>query len=219
MLSILGFGSADAYVPGINNIINGGYTFVNKDGEKVKSKSLEQRIASGKDAIAAFREFKTAHDNGDSAKAAAELKTLNSNFGNFGYGYLQTPEQAIPHIGLTFYSFHIMVLLGVFFILMFLLATIYITRNSIARHKWFLWVGLWSIPLAYVASEAGWIVSEVGRQPWVIQDIMPSMAAVSRISTGSVIMTFTLFAVIFTLLLIAEIRIMLNVIKKGPEGE
>jgi cytochrome d ubiquinol oxidase subunit I len=62
-------------------------------------------------------------------------------------------------------------------------------------------------------------VAEVGRQPWVIQDLMPTMAAVTKISTGAVQVTFWLFAIIFTTLLIAEIKIMMRQIKIGPKTE
>ena len=68
------------------------------------------------------------------------------------------------------------------------------------------------LPLAYIASEAGWIVAELGRQPWAIQDMMPTLAAVSDISTGSVALTFFIFLVLFTVLLVAELRIMCKVI-------
>lgn len=70
-----------------------------------------------------------------------------------------------------------------------------------------------SIPLAYLASELGWLVAEFGRQPWVIQDLMPTTTAVSRITKESVMITFFLFAIIFTSLLIAEISIMVRQIK------
>lgn len=73
------------------------------------------------------------------------------------------------------------------------------------------------MPLAYIASEAGWIVAEMGRQPWVIQDLMPTSAAVSDISSGSVALTFFIFLALFTALLIVEINILLKQIKKGPE--
>ena len=61
---------------------------------------------------------------------------------------------------------------------------------------------MWSIPLAYLASVSGWIVAEVGRQPWTIQDLLPTVASVSRINTGSLITAFFLFVVLFTTLLI-----------------
>jgi cytochrome d ubiquinol oxidase subunit I len=82
---------------------------------------------------------------------------------------------------------------------------------------WYLRAALISIPLAYLATQFGWIVTEVGRQPWVIQDLMPTLTAVSNINTGSVKLTFALFAVLFTVLLIAEIKIMIKQIKIGPK--
>ena len=81
-----------------------------------------------------------------------------------------------------------------------------------------LWLSLWTIPLAYIASQAGWVVAEVGRQPWVIQDLLPTVAAVSMIDATSVQITFALFAAIFTALLIAEIMIMMKQIRIGPKN-
>ena len=78
-------------------------------------------------------------------------------------------------------------------------------------------MALWSIPLAYLASQAGWVVAEMGRQPWTIQDMLPVNAAVSKLETGSVQTTFFIFLVMFTILLIAEIGIMLKAIRKGVE--
>jgi len=75
---------------------------------------------------------------------------------------------------------------------------------------------LWSLPLPYIASQCGWIVAEVGRQPWVIQDYLPTLAAVSNLNVSAVQVTFWLFAAIFTALLIAEIKIMFKQIKLGP---
>ena len=65
---------------------------------------------------------------------------------------------------------------------------------------------------------AGWVVAEVGRQPWAIQDMLPVGAAISKLQTGSVQLTFFIFLLLFTVLLFAEIGIMLKAIKKGPEG-
>lgn len=82
-----------------------------------------------------------------------------------------------------------------------------------------LWVLLLCMPLAYLASQAGWIVAEVGRQPWAIQDLMPVGVAASRIASGSVATTFFIFLVLFTALLVAEISILCKQIKIGPEKE
>ena len=75
------------------------------------------------------------------------------------------------------------------------------------------------VPLAYIASESGWLVAEFGRQPWTIQDMLPVGAAVSDISAGSVALTFFIFLALFTTMLAVEINIMLKQIKKGPEAE
>ena len=91
-----------------------------------------------------------------------------------------------------------MVMLGFLFILIFGTALYLLFKGSIAISRWFLWIALLSIPLTYLASELGWVLAEVGRQPWIIQDLMSVSGAVSQIVTGSVITTFILFAVLFT---------------------
>ena len=83
-----------------------------------------------------------------------------------------------------------------------------------ARHRWMQWVAMLSVPFMWVCSEAGWVVAEVGRQPWTVQDLLPTKAAISEISSSSVITTFWMFAGIFTVLLVAEVSIMLRQISK-----
>ena len=123
----------------------------------------------------------------------------------------------MPPVALTFYSFHIMVALGTYFIALFAI-TLYLNLSK--KYKFenirvFLWVCLFTIPLGYIAAEAGWIVTEVGRQPWVIQDLMTVGVGATNLSDSNVKISFTLFAVLFTVLLIAEIKIMLKQIKIG----
>jgi cytochrome d ubiquinol oxidase subunit I len=109
-----------------------------------------------------------------------------------------------------------MVALGFWFVILFILALVFLFRNRLDSRTWFLRAAILSIPLAYLASQFGWVVTEVGRQPWVIQDMMPTLRAVSNINVGSVKITFVLFAITFTVLLIAEIKIMTKQIKIGP---
>ena len=71
--------------------------------------------------------------------------------------------------------------------------------------------------LGYIASQAGWVVAEVGRQPWAIQNLLPVGVAVTPIASGNVKTTFFIFLILFTALLIAEIGIMVKQIKIGPE--
>ena len=83
---------------------------------------------------------------------------------------------------------------------------------------WLLILGVPSFFLGLIASQAGWLVAEVGRQPWAIQDMLPVHVSATDIAATNVQITFFMFMFIFTLLLIAEIGIMLKTIKKGPEG-
>lgn len=144
---------------------------------------------------------------------------LEKHMPNFGYGHLEKPEDIVPPIALTFYTFHIMVTLGMWFIVLFALLLFFSMKREISNYRFLLKATLWSIPLGYIAAEAGWIVAEVGRQPWAIQDLMPVGIAATNIGGGNVALSFTLFAILFTTLLIAEIKIMTKQISIGPEGE
>lgn len=219
LLSFLGYHNADAFVPGVKDLIEGGYPMVNEKGETEIALSTYEKIERGKLAISALAGYKQAKDAQNDSLGRVNLEVLNANFRYFGYGYLNDPKSIIPNIPLTFYSFHIMVALGFWFILIFAVALLWVYKGNIENRRWFLWLAFITIPLAYVASMCGWIVAEVGRQPWVIQDIMPTVAAVSRIDSSAVKITFFLFLVIFTALLIAEIRIMTKQIKTGPNHD
>ena len=99
----------------------------------------------------------------------------------------------------------------------FLLVTTFVVyRKDISKPKWWLKLGILLLPLGYIASEAGWLVAEFGRQPWTIQDMMPTWVGVSDLSSGSVMLTFFLFLILFTALLFVEINILCKQIKKGP---
>lgn len=220
MLSVLARHDADAFVPGIKDIIEGRDKV---DGEWVNTVPYTDRIVRGKAAHAALARFNTAKQAGDTAAMRQAETDLKADYPFFGYGYFETPQEAIPPVGMTFYPFHIMVGVGTW-LLFFLFASLFIVRR---RQEWLTWkccgkmvfpiLAIVSVPLAYICSQCGWIVAEVGRQPWVIQDIMPTHAAISSLSVGQVVTTFCLFAVLFTLLLCAELRIMFTQIKKGPE--
>ncbi|MDR1918682.1 MAG: cytochrome ubiquinol oxidase subunit I [Tannerellaceae bacterium] len=214
MLSYFAERDINAYVPGISNLIDGGYQ--TSDGKTALS--AQEKIAKGQLAIQALANYRQAKKDKNEAVAQQARAVLDENFAYFGYGYIKNPTDLIPPIGLTFYSFRVMVILGGFFILLFIIATILSFKDKFADKRWLHWVCLWTIPLAYIASQAGWVVAEVGRQPWAIQDILPTSAAVSKLATSSVQLTFFLFLTLFTILLIAELGIMIKTIKKGPDS-
>ena len=212
MLSFLTDRNFNAFVPGITDLIDGGY----QTGQG-KALSAQEKIARGKIAIQALADYRKATKDKDTEAAKLHRATLERNFEYFGYGYIKDPAKLIPSVPLTFYSFRVMIILGGYFILLFMVVLLFNRKEKFLKHKWLQWTCLFSIPLAYLAGQAGWVVAEVGRQPWAIQDLMPTGIAVSKLSTSSVQVTFFLFLILFTVLLIAEIRIMMKAIKKGPD--
>ncbi len=215
LLSLMGHRNLNAFVPGINDIIEGGYTL--KDG--TTALSFEEKRVRGKKAIEALANFQVAKDEGRDYELAGFETTLKENFAYFGYGYLDNPEQTIPNVPLLFYTFRVMVMIGFYFILLFSIVWYFNRKKTLLKNRWILHISLWSLPLVYISGQAGWIVAEVGRQPWTIQDLLPVQTAVSSVQTSSVITTFALFFIMFTVLLIAEVRIMVKQIKKGPEED
>ena len=208
-LSLLAFNDPNAFVPGIKDLV---------EGNKARNiLSLSEKMAMGKIAIQSLADYRNATKAKDTLKAAGAKKTLDANFKYFGYGYIENAHQTIPNVALTYYSFHIMVVLGFWFVLFFIITLYLVYNDKIQDSRLWLKLSILGFPLALIASEAGWIVAELGRQPWVIQDLMPTMAAVSKISAGTVQVTFWLFAVVFTALLAAEIGIMTKQIKLGPK--
>jgi cytochrome d ubiquinol oxidase subunit I len=213
MLSYMAFLDPNAYVPGIRDLVNG--------NPEHNILSYKERSLKGKISIQSLAEYKNAKKAGNDSLAKAALIRFQENYSHFGYGYYadRNVNELVPDVPGTFYSFRIMVFLGLHFLALFIVVLILSLKNKIDKKRFILQTALWTIPLAYLASIFGWIVAEVGRQPWVIQDIMPTISAVSQIKASAVTLTFIMFAVIFTGLLIAEIKIMTTQIKKGPSGD
>lgn len=212
MLSYLATHDSDGYVPGINDILLGGYML--PDG--TKALSATEKIKRGKQAVAALAGYREAKQAGDKPAMESAQKTIDEYMPYFGYGYIDNPNSLVPNIPISFWAFRIMVGLGMYFIAFFALILFLAWKRRLSKTKWLPYAALWSIPLAYIAGQAGWIVAEVGRQPWTIQDLLPVNAAISKLETGSVQTTFFMFLVLFTVLLIAETGIMLKAIQKGP---
>lgn len=210
MLSFLATGDFDGHVPGIQDILDG---YV--DGNGTGHPSAAEMMARGDTALSAFRTYREVKGS-DPELAAAARTTLMENAGYFGYGYISSEEELVPPVGLVYWAFRVMVGLGCFLLLVMILAFYYVRRETLEKNRWFLWICVLSIPLVYLSGQAGWIVAEVGRQPWAIQGLLPVKAGVSSVSVGAVQTTFFLFLGIFTLFLAIEIRILIRTIRKGP---
>ena len=239
-LSFMATNDIHGYVPGINDILNG---YTKPDG--TVEPSVDEKIARGKQAIEALAAYRKAKAEGaDEATLNAHLSTLNENMKYFGYGYIKDKSEVVPYIPVNFWAFRIMVGLGCVFILYFLVMLLLMydipflsvfTRRLLAAigllpetmadapkrltglPSWHYWTAIVLVPLAYIASECGWLVAEFGRQPWTIQDMLPTWAAVSDLNASSVALTFILFLILFSTMLAVEINILLKQIKKGPE--
>jgi len=218
LLSIMSFHDPNAYVPGIKDLISG--------NKKQHILSASEKISRGLVARETLKKLREAKDNKDQRSydsirnIFSEETFLKEYFCYFGYSFFKNTVSLVPSVPLSFYSFHTMVGLGIYFIVFFILIFLAVYRKKIEQSRWLLWMALFTIPLPYIASEIGWVLAEVGRQPWVIQDYLPTVAAVSHIEAGAVQTTFWLFAVLFTVLLFAEIKIILKQIKTGSnEGE
>ncbi len=207
-LSILGFRDANAFVPGINDLVFGNPEF--------GLLSAKEKMQNGRDALQALANYKEAAAIGDEAGKAFYRELLRKNYQYMGYGQLQNPEDVIPPVPIVFYSFRIMVMAGFLMILIAALFLWFGMKNKLEKYRWLLKIGIWMFPVSFLASMAGWIVAEVGRQPWTIDGLLATSHSTSNITTSAVILTFFIFLSVLLTLFIAEVRIMLNIIKKGP---
>ncbi len=229
-LSFLATNDFHGYVPGIHQLLKG---YTRPDG--TKELSVEEKIKRGRAAIYALMTYRNATKAGSEEVKQMSLKTLRENMPYFGYGYIKSADQLVPYIPVCFWSFRIMVGLGCLFIVFFALVLVITYQEKLkqmgiavgklwknmplSEHRYLHMAAIALVPLAYIASEAGWIVAEMGRQPWTIQDMLPTWAAVSDLHAGSVALTFFIFLALFTTMLAVEINILFKQIKKGPEHE
>lgn len=198
-------GSSDAFIPGIEDIIAGRDII---DGKEVNTVSYAERILRGKLALQALADYGETHSD-------EALQSLRENYEFFGYGYYDNPAELIPPVGMTYYAYHIMVAGGMYMLLILaggLLLAYY--RPDTINKKWWAAAAMLALVVSWIVSQSGWVCAEVGRQPWVIQNLMPTRAAISAVSPEGVKTTFWAFAVVFTTLLAAEISIMINKIRQ-----
>jgi cytochrome d ubiquinol oxidase subunit I len=164
---------------------------------------------------------------------ATARANLERNSDDLGYALLlkrirpdilnATPEEitqaawnTVPAVSPLFWSFRIMVGLGFYFIALFVVAFWLASRRHLDKYRAFLWVALCSLPLPWLAAELGWFVAEVGRQPWVIEGVLPTFLAVSSITAGNVLTTLIGFVVFYTTLAVVDVYLMIKAIRQGP---
>ena len=188
----------------------------------------EAKIRNGMKAYAALQAVRA---NPDDTDARARLMAHQADL---GYGLLvkrhapnvidatdeqiaQAARDAIPPVGPLFWAFRIMVAAGFFMLGVFVLAIISTSRRAVMRQRWLLKLAVFTIPMPWIASEMGWFVAEVGRQPWTVAEILPTWISVSSLSVGDLIFSLTGFVLLYTALLVVEMYLMVKFARKGPD--
>jgi cytochrome d ubiquinol oxidase subunit I len=211
MLGLIATHSIDKEVPGIKNLVA----------------VAETRIRSGLLAYAALDAVK--HDRNDQPSR----DKLAQHADDLGYALLvkkirpdilaatdaditQAAWSTVPPVSPLFWSFRFMVGLGFFFIALFAGAFVLASRRELDRWRPALWLALCCLPLPWIASELGWFVAEVGRQPWVIEGVLPTFLAVSSISAGNVLTTLIGFILFYSCLAVVDVYLMVKTIRLGP---
>jgi cytochrome d ubiquinol oxidase subunit I len=190
------------------------------------------RIEKGAVAYGALTELRAAPPQ---SPDPAVLKVFDANVADLGYGllllrYTDNPARAtaaqmdaaawstVPNVPVLFWSFRAMVACGLFFIALFATAFYLATRHRFDQNRWFLRVAFWSLPLPWIAIELGWIVAEYGRQPWVVDGVLPTFLGVSRTSASNVAMSLIGFVVFYSGLAVVDAFLIVRTIKLGPDG-
>jgi cytochrome bd ubiquinol oxidase subunit I len=212
LLGLIATRSIDTPVPGINQLVG----------------VAQARIKNGLIAYEALQAIKQ-HPLDKTLRA-----TLDAHVADLGYALLlkhQRPDiekatpadiaaaaqSTIPDVPVLFWAFRFMVGLGLWFIALFALAFWLSAGRQLDRYRPFLWAALLTLPLPWIAAELGWIVAEYGRQPWVIEDILPTALGVSSIDPGNVLFSLIGFAVFYSALLVADVTLLLKYIRLGPD--
>ncbi|MHB8742487.1 MAG: cytochrome ubiquinol oxidase subunit I [Sulfuricaulis sp.] len=185
------------------------------------------RIRSGILAYAALMKLR-AGDNSKTTHAAFEahradlgyallLKRYTPNITDASEAQIrQAADDTIPQVAPLFWAFRVMIVAG-FFMLFVFSAAFYFCAKRIAEHKrWLLRLALWSIPLPWIAAETGWFVSEYGRQPWAVGEVLPTSLAASNLPTGDVWFSLGGFALFYTALLVADLYLLIKYARLGP---
>ncbi|ATF08712.1 cytochrome ubiquinol oxidase subunit I [Candidatus Enterovibrio altilux] len=213
LLGIIATRSYDKQVTGLHDIID----------------EHEVRIRNGMVAYSLLKKLRTGDKTPDNITAFDEVKK------DLGYGLLlkehtnnvvdateaqikQTAKNSIPQVAPLFWSFRVMVACGFAMLFIFSMAFYQTCRHKISQKPWVLKLFLFSIPLPWIASEAGWFVAEHGRQPWAVNEILPVYMAASNLPASEIITSLVVIIALYTVFLIAEVYLMVKFACLGPSS-
>jgi cytochrome bd ubiquinol oxidase subunit I len=187
----------------------------------------EARIRSGMIAYGALLRLRSG-DRRETLRQAFEAHREDLGFALLLKRYTSdvvdaTPEQihraavgTIPEVAPLFWAFRIMVGAGFLMLFLFAAAMYYSARRAEHLRPWLLRFALWCLPLPWIAAETGWFVAEYGRQPWAIGEVLPTALATSSLPAANVAGSLVGFVVFYTLLLAADVYLMLKYVRLGP---
>jgi cytochrome d ubiquinol oxidase subunit I len=133
-------------------------------------------------------------------------------------GINEFPADGIPPLWLTFVSFHNMVILGMYFVLVTALGCWMLYRKTLWTRTRFLKILVWSIPLPLAACQLGWIAAEVGRQPWIVYGLLRTSDAVSlTVPAGEILFSIILFGLVYLILGALYVYLLVRKVQHGPE--
>jgi len=133
-------------------------------------------------------------------------------------GLKDFPKEDRPPVALSFWSFHLMFYLGLWFALVSFVGLILWLMKKLTTYKIYLWAAAVTVPLPFVANEVGWVAAEVGRQPWVVYNLLRTKdAASASVSAGQVLSSIIMFSLIYSLLCGLWIYLLRKQFHKGPD--
>jgi cytochrome bd ubiquinol oxidase subunit I len=189
----------------------------------------EIKIRNGMQSFADLQRLK----NGD--KSEASIAAFEKSKDNLGYGLLlkkytpnvtdatdaqirQAAQDTIPNIFTLFWSFRVMVAMAFLMFFIFAASFHFMIKRNLEKQTWLLRLALYSIPVPWIAAEMGWVVAEVGRQPWTISGILPTHLSTSSLTVGSLYFSLIGFIGFYTLLLVIEMFLMFKYARLGPSS-
>jgi cytochrome d ubiquinol oxidase subunit I len=130
----------------------------------------------------------------------------------------QATQDSIPRVAPLYFAFRIMVLCAVLMLFVIVMSFWSVLRGRIGQKNWLNRAALYSIPLPWIAVEAGWFVAEYGRQPWAIGEVLPTSIATSSLTAGDLLFSMALICGLYTLFLVAEMYLMFKFARLGPSS-
>ncbi|MBS1155359.1 MAG: cytochrome bd-I ubiquinol oxidase subunit CydA [Proteobacteria bacterium] len=213
VMGIIGTRTLSTEIPGINDIIAMNRARIEKGQKAVIALEALRRDPKDPTVKAVFDQYKSDLGFGLLLKKyVADVRQATPEMMD------KAAEDTIPKVAPMFWSFRLMVALGVGFLLLFSWAFWASARNRIENNRWLLKTAIWFIPAPWIACELGWVVAEYGRQPWTIYGVLPTHLSTSTLSVGSIVFSLGGFIVFYTGLLIAEMYLMFKYARLGPSS-